>query len=386
MAVYCFSFCTSQDPGPILPSRNDDTTRDKPRSDITTPGDEGNPEVSEGESIYVCAVLQKEDGSKELALYKDGSQELSIKCSEENHISEDADSHFLIGSRLFTTFTGRDGTYIGMNGKILCSWEQREYIKSLLWDGSNVWTLGLPLEEKGFCIRKNGIPFFTKKDGTPLSFYFDESDLYASYYTLLADKRITYLVKNDNEAQIKGPNSLEVEDVLIHNGRTCIIERDTDRFLMNYAGNELTLDRQAGFQVINAEAIPYGQEDFTLILHMKSNYSPMPADKICNKDTTILVGAGTACHYYFDDSSWWRLCLTKNADKWYIYNGATDTENILNDIYLPTQRCATIDDGALYLAASYKDTSRQPFVWTDGKTLTYRITGTLTGISISPPM
>ncbi len=384
-AVLICTLCSKPITNPVTPSRGDTSPGDEPRSDITSPGDEGKPQIPEGKSIWVSAVLEREDGSKELALYKDGAKEFGILCSDEGHISDDPDTHFLTKGILFTTFTDNSATYISRNGKLLYAIKGREYIKSLLWDGQNIWTLSIPLDEEGFRVRKNAAEFFSKTDGTPLSFYMDGADLYLSFYSLLAGNRVTYLMKNDNCVQIKGPHSLEVENIRIRNGQTCYIERSGRKMLMSYQDQEIELVCQSGFDIIDAEAIPYGEEDFTLILHMQSLYSPMPADLICNRDTTILTGAGTVCRYYFDNSSWWRICLTRNADKWFIYNASTDTQTTLEEVYIPSERCVCTDEGTLYVAASYKDTSIHPFVWAEDKKLIYRIKGTLTGICFSPP-
>lgn len=385
MAVFSIISCNEMSPSPIHTNRGNETIGDEPRSDITSPGDEGRPEISEGKSVYVSAVLSKDDGSKKLALYKDGTKVFDIPCNEENHVSEEADTHFLLEGTLFSTYIDRTATYILRNGEEFCKINGKEYLRSLLWDGRDLWSLSLPLEDTGFRVRKNGTLFFSKEDGTPLSFYLDQGDLYLSYYTLLAGSRITYLMKNDYCVQVKGPHSLEVENTLIHNGKICYIERNGREVLMSYDDKEFHLPCQAGFELTNADAIPFGEEDFTLILHMRSNFSPMPADLIHNKDTTILSGAGTACHYYYDALSWWRICLSKDADKWYIFNASANTESVLENGFIPSGRCAYIDEGTLYMAVSNKDSTIQPFVWANGKTLTYRITGTLTGICVSPP-
>ncbi len=384
-AVLICTLCSEPTINPIRPARGDNTVTDEPRSDITTPGEEGSPQVPEGKSIWVSAVLEREDGSRELALYRDGAKVLGMGCSEESHISEDPDTHFLAGGHLFTVSSDRNYTYICRDGELLHKISGREYVRSLMWDGSDIWTLSIPLDGTGFRVRKNGTSFFSKEDGTPMSFYMDGADLYLSFYTLLAGSRVTYLMKNDNAVQVKGPHSLEVENIRVHNGNTCYIERSGRKMIMSYADDKFELDCQAGFDVIDAEAIPYGDQDFTLILHMKSLYSPMPADLIHNRDTTILEGAGTVCRYYWDDSSWWRMCLTRDADKWYIYTASTNSETVLEDVHIPSERCVCTDEGKLYVAASYRDTTHQPFVWDGEKTLTYRITGTLTGICISPP-
>ena len=384
-AVFFCTLCSEPVINPIRPARGDNTVTDEPRSDITTPGDEGSPEVPEGNSIWVSAVLERDDGSRELALYRDGTKMFGIGCTEDNHISEDADTHFLTDGYLFTAYSDRNFTYICRDGELLYKINGREYVKSLLRDGDDVWTLSIPLDETGFRVRKNGMTFFSKEDGTPLSFYLDGADLYLSFYTLLAGSRVTWLLKNDNAVQVKGPNSLEVEDVRIHNGVTCYLEKSGRKMIMSYADEEFTLDCRAGFDVIDAEAIPYGERDFTLILHMQSLFSPMPVDLIHNRDTTIMAGAGTVCRYYWDESSWWRMCLSRDADKWYLYTASEDMESVLEGVHIPSERCVCTDGGKLYVAASYRDTAHQPFVWDGKKTSVYRITGTLTGICISPP-
>ncbi len=385
MAVFSILSCSDLSPSPIHTNRGNDTAGDEPRSDITTPGDEGKPETPEGKSVYVSALLSKDGENKKLAVYKDGAKVFEINCCAENRVSEEPDSHFLLDGTLFTTFIDKDTTYILRNGELFSKIKGKEYVKSLLWDGRDLWSLCLPLEDTGFCVRRNGLLFFSKKDGTPLSFYLDMGDIYLSYYAMLAGSRVTYLMKNDYSVQVKGPHSLDVENIRIHNGKTCFLERSGRDFLMSYDGQDYPLACQAGFDPIDAEVIPYGKDDFTLILHMKSNYSSMPVDIIHNKDTTILSGAGIACHYYYDSSSWWRVCLTKNADKWYVYDAATDTDTVLEGASIPTERCVCIDDGILYAAISNTDPTIQPYVWSSGKTMTYRITGTLTGICVSPP-
>ena len=385
MAVFSIISCTEMSPSPIHTNRDNETIGDEPRSDITTPGDEGRPEISGEKSVYVCAVLSKDDESRKLALYKDGAKVFDILCGEETHISEEPDTHFLLEGTLFTTYIDKTATYILRNGEELHKINGKEYFKSLLWNGRDLWSLSLPLESTGFRIRKNGALFFSKEDGTPLSFYLDQGDVYLSYYTLLAGSRLTYLMKNDYSVQVKGPHSMEVENTRIHNGKACYIEINGREVLMSYDDKEFRIPCQAGFELIDTDAIPYGEDDFTLILHMQSNFSPMPADLIHNKDTTILSGAGTACHYYFDALSWWRMCLSKDADKWYIFNASTDNETVFKNGYIPSQRCACIDEGTLYVAISNKDSTIQPFVWANGKTMTYRITGILTGICVSPP-
>ena len=194
-----------------------DTTR--PNTDETK-NDNESPELPKDKTLYACGVIYVDGHPSDLVLFKDGLRQFSIKCTDENHISPDADSHFLLDGILFTSFNTKGKTFISKNGEPLYEFDAEEYLKDMLLVDQTLWSLSIPLNENGFKIRKDGEVVFSKQDGSPKSLYLDGGDVCLEYSTLWNMKRKIYLVKNTIETPITPPHSATLLDARIHEGKS----------------------------------------------------------------------------------------------------------------------------------------------------------------------
>ena len=138
------------------------------------PGGDGGKKEQEQEqtpyastSLYYAAVIvpdgydwQRDSAAgaqgTRICLYKDFKLIKNISCGPESQISSDPDSHHLLGGNLYTEFTRGNHTFIKCNGEALWDYEGREFLKGILLEGDDIWTLSQNRSGQGFTLRKNG--------------------------------------------------------------------------------------------------------------------------------------------------------------------------------------------------------------------------------------
>lgn len=358
-----------------------DTTR--PNTDETK-NDNESPELPKDKTLYACGVVYADGHPSELVLFKDGLRQFSIKCTDENHISPDADSHFLLDGTLFTSFNTKGKTFISKNGEPLYEFNAEEYLKDMLLVDQTLWSLSIPLNENGFKIRKDGEVVFSKQDGSPKSLYLDESDVCLEYSTLWNMNKKIYLVKNTIETLVTPPHSATLLDARIHEGKIWYLEYNNPFYILSTNGVYRQWMKTYGFEMFDTDILPLENSDCAAVIHQKSNYSPMSVDQICIKDSTFISGNGTASYYYTLQAPARKVTLTKDRDKLYI-NGSDGNEYFEENVFFPNRRCGAQEDGKLYLCLSQKDGKGYPFIWCEGKKMPYKFQGELTGICITAP-
>ncbi len=361
-----------------------------PRGD-QHPGENGNgpisseelPDLSDSKSLYFCGVIKSHD-KEQLVLYKDGVQQFCVDCSEDTHISSDADSHFLIDGALYTTYSSYQKTYIKKNGEELIEYEGKEHIKEMLLDNETIWTLCIPYNSSGFNIRKNDELAFSVNDAIPISFYMDQKDLLCTYTTELAGNKIWHVVKNTNSSQIENPHKNNLIDIKTKGDEIWYLTKDGQHISSSHNDIIYNYELPYGFSFISGELLPLKENEYCAIIHLKANFSSMLADLICIEDKQMLSGAGEACYYYTSNRPERRICLSRNCEKLYI-SDFEGNETVFENVVFPTRHCACQDDGKIYVCISQKDNTKNPFIWSEGKKTDIKIKGTLTGICISHP-
>ena len=358
-----------------------DTTR--PNTD-NTKNDNESPELPKDKTLYACGVTYADGHPSDLVLFKDGLRQFSIKCTDENHISPDADSHFLLNGTLFTSFNAKGKTFISKNGEPLYEFDAEEYLKDMLLVDQTLWSLSIPLNENGFKIRKDGEVVFSKQDGSPKSLYLDGSDVCLEYSTLWNMQKKIYLVKNTIETPVTPPHSATLLDARIHEGKIWYLEYNNSFYILSTDGIYRQFMKAPGFEMLDTDILPLENSDCAAAIHLQSNFAPMTADQLCVKDSTFLSGNGTASYYYTLQAPARKVTLTKDRDKLYI-KGSDGNEYFEENVFFPNRRCGVQEEGKLYLCLSQKNGKGYPFIWCEGKKLSYKFQGELTGICITAP-
>lgn len=91
-----------------------------------------------------------------LVLYRNWEEIMSVPAGASCGISPDPDMHHIFEGHLYTEFSDADRTIIGRDGEELFRFEGREFLKGLLTDGDDLYTLSQERTGNGFTYRKNG--------------------------------------------------------------------------------------------------------------------------------------------------------------------------------------------------------------------------------------
>lgn len=127
-------------------------------------------------TLYFCAVRFDESydwqrdtayGSEsfELLLYRNFEPVLSVSSAGSGCVSADFDTHHIIGGHLYTEKSDLSSTVIGRDGVEIIRFEGREFLKGLLPDGEDIYTLSQSRDGEGFSFRKNGEPLLVRSEG-----------------------------------------------------------------------------------------------------------------------------------------------------------------------------------------------------------------------------
>lgn len=100
-----------------------------------------------------------------IALFRNSTMILSFRSGLASEVSADYDTHHIIGGHLFTEFSGAAETVIKCDGSEVLRFAGREFLKGLISDGDNIFTLGQRRDSDGFCLRENGTVVFSRDKG-----------------------------------------------------------------------------------------------------------------------------------------------------------------------------------------------------------------------------
>lgn len=101
----------------------------------------------------------------ELVLFRNGEKVLSLETGTDREISDDPDMHHLIGGHLYTEYSSATETVVRRDGTELFRYPGREFLRGLLVEDDDVFTLGQSRDDEGFTLRCNGAPLISRKTG-----------------------------------------------------------------------------------------------------------------------------------------------------------------------------------------------------------------------------
>lgn len=349
-----------------------------------SPGEEL-PELPQEQDFYVSAIVNGTEGTKQLALYKNGKRVLALDCSFENRISEEADTHFLLEGELFTTFKAEGKSIIKRNGSDYLEYSPASYVKDMILSDEDLWTLDIPLYESGFCLRKNGEALLSKSDGIPSTLYRDSADICFTYSCQLGDDRVIYLVKNTVETQLEAPYGGVLLDARLYKGKIWYLEKIGEQYRLSCGEEIFPYFLPAGFLYLNSEILPLSDGTCMCVLHTRSAYSQMCVDQICRSDSSFLRGSGVASYYYTSESPERVVNLSKDGQLLYVYSLFNGEEYKMDGPRMMNQKCAAQQGGKMYVGLSFNEEDKAPFIWCEGKRMEYNINGYISAVCFTSP-
>ena len=200
-------------------------------------------------SIYLCAVQFDESyewqrdtayGSEPytILLFKNFEPVLAIRSESSACTSPDHDTHHIIDGHLYTECSDLERTCIGRDGAEVVSFEGREFLKGLLPQGEDIYSLSQRRDGHGFTFRKNGELLFSKAEGTPFGGMNDPSygptgALYLEggkpcfcYWTGEGNKRRLYRVLDGVDEEITVTDPGAVTDMKSGGGKAAVTAID----------------------------------------------------------------------------------------------------------------------------------------------------------------
>lgn len=101
-----------------------------------------------------------------LFVWANGHKTMKLAVGNEHEVSADPDQFRLLNGDLYTDFSTRSETVVKKNGKTLFRYSGREMMASFVLVGNDIYTLGNSREGRGFSLRKNGKPLYSRGSGT----------------------------------------------------------------------------------------------------------------------------------------------------------------------------------------------------------------------------
>lgn len=189
--------------------------------------------------IYVCGVDYPESYDWKRDTARDAvaaqvvlwcNQQEILRIPTDSLASAEADSHHLIGGKLYTEHCSLGRTRIALDGKLLLEYDGSEWLAGLLeYDGS-IYTLGMKRNGKGFTLRKDGVIQVTKDQGIPFGGFnhgcFPATgalyeDLNKCCFGFWYDDKLTlqnFFVENGKEIRTQDQAAADRKDILRING------------------------------------------------------------------------------------------------------------------------------------------------------------------------
>lgn len=162
----------------------------------------------------------------EITFFRNSEPLFSIPSGKSSLISNDPDTHHILEGHLFTEYSTISETVVKRDGNELFRYAGREFLKGLVVEEEDVWTLGQDRSGSGFSLRRNGEAVIAKREGTVFgdftlrpqgALYRDGGELCFCYCRPFNGVQQFFSVKGPNEyEQNVGCN--DVIDMLVCNG------------------------------------------------------------------------------------------------------------------------------------------------------------------------
>lgn len=318
-------------------------------------------------AIYFCAVSfssgyewQRDTayGSEpyELLFYRDSKPVLSISSRNSGCISPDHDTHHIIGGHLYTEHSGPASTSIGRDGEEILNFTGREFLKGLLPDGEDIYTLGQRRDGNGFTFRKNGEVVLAKSGcvlfggmdnpsyGETGALYLDRGDITFFYWTGKGSLRRYFRVRNGKEEEITQFSGVEYSDMKPYNGMPLAAGYDMDGY-SPVSCNLWILPPE----IITAGLMRKGNSTFSGIFRRSSG----ELLEICDTEAAI----------YCSDKAWYAIEGPDN-DGNIRMNGYKGERHVEEDCHFLSPGCAVLCGDKFIYGLSSRKKNGYPKIWT----------------------
>lgn len=190
-----------------------------------------------------------------ITLYRNFEPVLSIPSGKDFCISNDPDSHHIAGGHLFTEYSTTSETIVKCDGEELFRYAGREFLKGLVVEGDDVWTLAQDRSGKGFSLRRNGEAIMLKSDGSIFgdlslrpqgALYRDGGDMCFCYCATVNGRQVVRSVRGNDETEYTSGNG-EVIDAIMDNGVCTLLLSGRDGSLPAIVHGDVTTRIMDGY-------------------------------------------------------------------------------------------------------------------------------------------
>lgn len=333
--------------------------------------------------IYVCGVEYKDHKAANLVLLRNAQKILELPVGGNSKVSAESDSHFLIGKELYTSCCLENSTIICLNGEELFCVDRAEYFTQILPFLDDVWTVSYGLQSNSMCLRKNGQLMLECPGGKAGKMYADHDKLCFRYSNTVGEELQLFHVENGAQSAVKQNGKRLLLDVRSIGGKCWTLGFEGDKYYLDNGTDCLSFPKRYGFSRIDSEIVAKGDEEPMAIIHMKSNYGPMPADQIFMNGEDFLIGAGSTNYYYLDNQPFMKATFDREAEKLHLCLLPDEEYAILENVRMSSERCACTCEGKMYLCLQAKDSPEKSFIWADGETVNIDMAFVPSGISLA---
>lgn len=337
-------------------------------------------------TIYFCGVNLLPDSTRMLCMYKGNEKVLQLPCNDDNKISSDPDTHFLIGKDLYTTWQGEGKTVISLNGEVLYTFDETEYIKNILIVDNELWSLSANTTKEGFKLRKNGEILLSKMEGEVGELYEDKGKVCFNYSNNVDKIRQFHLVRNGNELSISAPKDYTLMDVRLNNGALWYLEYNSQELRLRSAQSSRTYPKIKGSHISGGELHSGPDNPFCLIRAIGMPNTPRP-NKL-NYDLIIGLHWATykydalISYYYGKQDGAWRVAIEKKDKSVTIYDLTGELEKHFSGMSVFSKRCTTVHENRIYVGISDPEYNKPAIIFSEDNITELKFTGRITGISL----
>ena len=350
--------------------------------------------------VYVAAISVRDSYNWQIdtalgaaacdaVLYLDGRKILSFPTGYEYGVGTDPDSYHLFGGHLYTNFTDGMGTVIKKDGVQLFRYAEREQIKGLLVKDDDVYTLGCgKVTGEGFSLRRNGQLILATNGGQILG-GFDAlgAERTGALYEDCGQVCFNYKDVLDNVVYVVEDGSLDPISV-IANSRILSVRRFCgENFCIYTTGATTSFQSPSYFQKFGSytalEEAQLGEVGHRLMFYYWWGAEFRLYDSKC----VPLVHLKASSPAVYGDDITWKVISREPSGSLSAYNESGVEEWRLEPSFFLSRDCATMSEGALYVAATPNGSHLGPVLYKNGTEVSdFGIDGFATAVEVvSPP-
>ncbi len=338
------------------------------------------------------------DVAAKIVVFAKQKRILEIPAGKGGVIDLSADRNRLIKGRLYS-YSLTDGmTSVLRDGKELFRYAGRENITGIIDDGENVHTLGEAVSGPGFSYRRNGEKIFAdisgKIAGSPHNFNDENGTLHEDggviYFSFFSPERHGWYLVKDGVAEAipitKGISA--IHDIRLFGGGIHILAADARSgdsgiYIHGKSSIPLVQDYSVPRRILYGSLCLSGRKVFIKTMQeaadgihgerllWDSDGKPLPTGGEGQKDYWMYGGKAAA------------VCTGRNSEITEIrIDGKSCTLNDRAKLMTPSAACYR--NGSFCVAASPFRKELNPFVWENGKTLSYSLNGYIFDLSACP--